>query len=123
MIPGTFMMRENMQNDYLIDRTDQQRSTFTGIKSIVAQDLAVVQDQGGGAIADRSAEYLVSSDRAIIMLRKRLLTAAKALAAGTEPPEAQNGKSVAVRPGDFKLPRDVPFVEGAREYQLVPAGA
>jgi phthalate 4,5-dioxygenase oxygenase subunit len=122
MIPGTFTMVENSENEYLIDRDDQHTTTYTGIKSIVAQDLAVVQDQGGGAIADRSLEYLVSSDRAIIMLRKRLLTAAKALRAGTEPSEARNGNAVAVRPGDFKLPRDVPFVEGAREHRLVAAG-
>jgi len=121
MIPGTFTMKENLANEYLIDRDDQRTTTYTGIKSIVAQDLAVVQDQGGGAIADRSLEYLVSSDRAIIMLRKRLLTAVKALQQGIEPPEARNGKSVAVRPGDFKLPRDVPFVEGAREHRLVGA--
>ena len=122
MIPGTFTMVENMENEYLIDRDDQHTTTYTGIRSIVAQDLAVVQDQGGGWIADRSLEYLVSSDRAIIMLRKRLLTAAKNLMKGIEPPEVRNTNSVAVRPGDFKLPRDVPFVDGAREHGLVGAG-
>ncbi len=95
-----------MDNDYRIDRAEQSAHSYTGIKSIVAQDLAVTQDQGG-PIADRSREYLVSSDRAIIMLRKRLLTAAKALANGIEPPEAQ-ATSIAVRPGDFMLARDVP---------------
>jgi hypothetical protein len=52
------------------------------------------------------------------MLRKRLLTAAKALAQGIEPPEA-DGTSVAVRPGDFILARDVPLEAGARELHLV----
>jgi len=115
--PGSFETVENMGNDYRIDRTEQSLHSYTGIKSIIAQDLAVTQDQGG-LIADRSRELLVSSDRAIIMLRKRLLTAAKALAQGIEPPEA-DGTSVAVRPGDFILARDVPLEAGARELHLV----
>jgi phenylpropionate dioxygenase-like ring-hydroxylating dioxygenase large terminal subunit len=114
MKAGTFEMEESMENDYLIDREAQRTKTYTGIRSIVAQDLAVVQDQGGGLVADRSLEYLVSSDRAIIMLRKRLLNAAKALQAGTEPPEARNAKAYCVRPGDFLLPRDVPVEEGGK---------
>ena len=79
----------------------------------------VTQDQGGGWIADRSSEYLVSSDRAIIMLRKRLLDAAKALRGASSSPEVRNAKSFAVRPGDFILARDVPLDQGAREHQLV----
>ena len=122
VIPGTFETKENMANEYLIDRENQRTATFSGIKSIVAQDLAVTQDQGGGWIADRSQELLVSSDRAIIMLRKRLLTAAKALQEGIEPPEARNVKSFAVRPGDFILPRDVPLEEGARAHRLIGVG-
>jgi phthalate 4,5-dioxygenase oxygenase subunit len=120
VIPGTFVTRENADNEYLVDRDEQRSTTYTGIKSIVAQDLAVTQDQGG-LIADRSREYLVSSDRAIIMLRKRLLTPLKALQAGIEPAEPR-ARSFAVRPGDFILPRDVSVDEGAREYRLVGAG-
>jgi phthalate 4,5-dioxygenase oxygenase subunit len=114
-------MLENMENEYLIDREVQRTQTYTGIKSIVAQDLAVVQDQGGGWIADRSLEYLVSSDRAIILLRKRLLTAAKALRDGVEPLETKRGASYGVRPGDFIIPRDVPVESAARERNLLGA--
>ena len=120
-VDRNYHMLENMENEYLIDRDVQRTTSYTGIKSIVAQDLAVVQDQGGGFIADRSREYLVSSDRAIILLRKRLLTAAKALQQGVEPPETQRPKSYMVRPGDFLLPRDVPVVDGARERKLIGA--
>ena len=119
--PVTFETRENAANEYLIDRGEQRTTTYTGIKSIVAQDLAVTQDQGG-LIADRSREYLVSSDRAIIMLRKRLLAPLKALQQGIEPSEPR-ARSFAVRPGDFILPRDVTVDEGAREHGLVGAGA
>jgi len=115
MIPGTFDMVENAANDYRIDRELQRTSTFTGIRSIVAQDLAVAQDQGGGTRLDRSREYLVSSDRAIIALRKRLLTAVKALQDGVEPPEARNPQAYGVRPGDFILPRDIAVTDGGKE--------
>jgi phthalate 4,5-dioxygenase len=119
IVPGTFSTKEEYENDYLIDRNDQRMSSFTGIKSIVAQDLAVTQDQGGyGTIADRSREYLTSSDKAIIALRKRLLTRAKQLMQGQEPPEPRNPKAYSVRPGDFKLPRTATVAEGARDLLL-----
>jgi hypothetical protein len=116
--PGTDRMVENLDNDYLIDRDRQRNQTFTGIKSIVAQDLAISEDQRG-PIADRSDELLTSSDRAIIALRKRLLTTVKNLMNGIEPPEASNAKAYRVRPGDFMLPRDVSVVEGAKDILLI----
>lgn len=111
MIPGTFTMKENLANDYLIDRDVQRDETFSGIRSIVAQDVAVTEDQGG-PVADRSLEYLVSSDRAITALRKKLLARAKALAEGVEPPEAAAPQAYAVRAVDVFLPRDVPLEAG-----------
>jgi len=118
MIPGTDRMVENMSNDYLIDRDEQRVKTFTGIKSIVAQDLAISEDQRG-PIANRADEMLTSSDRAIIALRKRLLTTVKNLQQGIEPPEAANAKAYKVRPGDFMLPRDVEVVDGAKDILLI----
>ncbi len=120
MIPGTDRMEENIDNDYRIDRELQRTSAFTGIRSIVAQDLAVSEDQNG-RIADRSDEYLTSSDRAIIALRKRLLTRVKELVQGIEPPEARNASAYRVRPGDFMLPRDVPVTDGAKDLLLIGA--
>lgn len=117
VIPGTFIPVENIDNDYLIDREVQRTQTFSGIKSVPAQDLAIGQDQGG-LIADRSQEYLVSSDRAIIGARKKFLTRCKELMRGIEPPEARNPAAYAVRAVDFYLPRDVPVEQGARELLL-----
>jgi phthalate 4,5-dioxygenase len=121
MIDGTFEMQENRGNDYLIDRDAQRTETFTGVKSIVAQDVMVTEDQAG-AIADRSLEYLVSSDRAIIALRKKLLARVKGLMNGTEPPEASNPRAYAVRALDFTLPRDVPVKDVARDLLAASAG-
>ena len=64
---------------------------------------------------------LTSSDRAIIALRKRLLTSVKNLAQGIEPPEAANARAYKVRPGDFMLPRDVEVVDGAKDILLIGA--
>jgi hypothetical protein len=123
MIPGTFHMKEDIANRYGIDRGVQAKQTYTGIRSFVAQDLAVTANQGGyGTIADRSREYLTSSDRAIITWRKRIITAAKALAAGVEPPEPMNASAYNVRSGDFRAPRTQSIEEAAKE-RLLPATA
>lgn len=121
LLPGTFTTRENAANDYLIDREAQRTRSFTGIRSVVAQDLAVTQDQAG-PISDRSREYLTSSDRAIIALRRRLLDGVKALQRGVEPPEPLRVRAYRVRPGDFSLPRDADFALAAAE-RLGTAGA
>jgi phenylpropionate dioxygenase-like ring-hydroxylating dioxygenase large terminal subunit len=114
MIPGTFTPVANKSNNYLIDREDQRKRTFTGIKAIPNQDLAVTQEQGPGWIADRSLEKLTSSDTAIVAMRKRLLDAAKALQEGIEPPEAKRPQAYRVRPIDTLLPRDVGVEEAVR---------
>jgi Phenylpropionate dioxygenase and related ring-hydroxylating dioxygenases, large terminal subunit len=104
MIPGTFTTKANITNDYLIDREDQRTGSYTGIKSVPAQDYAVVQGQG--VIAERWREKLTQSDKAIVAMRTRLLNAADSLASGKEPEEAQNADAYRVRPLDQVLPRE-----------------
>ena len=123
MIPGTFQTVANKSNDYMIDRQVQKTGNFTGIKAVPVQDYAVTSDQGGGPIADRSRERLTSSDTAIVMMRKKLLDAAKALAEGTEPPEAQRAAAYRVRSVEVTLPRDVDGVEGTRKFTDMTAAA
>jgi phthalate 4,5-dioxygenase len=86
VMPGTYRTHENKANDYLIDRNKQRFFTFTGISNTPVQDFAMVENQRG-PLADRSREVLVSSDKYIIHVRKRLLNAARALAEGIEPAE------------------------------------
>jgi phthalate 4,5-dioxygenase oxygenase subunit len=114
MIPGTFFMKENVENDFLIDRESQKHEKFTGIKSVVAEDVAVLSNRDT-PIVNRTEEYLVSSDRAIITLRKRLIRGAKALLQGTEPAEVGSPAAYRVRALDIILPRNVPLSEGAPE--------
>jgi phenylpropionate dioxygenase-like ring-hydroxylating dioxygenase large terminal subunit len=115
IIPGTFQPRENRSNNYLIDREAQRTSSFTGIKSIPAQDWAV-QEHQGGPILDRSLEHLVSADSAIIAVRGRLLKALREFQEGTEPDEPNVLASRRVRPIDIILHRGLEVWEGAKEY-------
>jgi phthalate 4,5-dioxygenase len=62
----------------------QRNSTFSGVADFVSQDLMVTESMG--PIYDRTQEKLGSTDLAISRMRHILLSAAKNLAAGQEPP-------------------------------------
>lgn len=70
----------NLSNNYLQDREKMKAGDFTGITGIPTQDMAMWESMG--AIADRSADHLGSSDAAIIQFRRQMVAAAKAVAAG-----------------------------------------
>ncbi len=80
------------ENDYLIDREVQRTATFSGVEDFVSQDLMVTESMG--PIYDRTQEHLGSTDKAITRMRHILISAAKGLAEGKEPP--------AVGEGDFR---------------------
>ena len=86
MIPGTWKTKDNVSNDYNIDRLAQRNFSYTGIKTFPLQDIAMMENQWG-PIAKREPEHLASSDYQIIHVRRRLLKAAKDLADGIEPAE------------------------------------
>jgi len=71
-------------NDYRIDREVQRNETFSGVSDFVSQDLMVTESMG--PIYDRTEEHLGSTDKAITRMRHILISAAKGLAAGKEPP-------------------------------------
>jgi phenylpropionate dioxygenase-like ring-hydroxylating dioxygenase large terminal subunit len=82
---GRWRMARNLGNDYLINRTVQRATSYSGIEGLDAQDSMVQETMG--AIADRSQEHLVPSDLAVARIRRRLLEAVKALRdTGTPPP-------------------------------------
>jgi phenylpropionate dioxygenase-like ring-hydroxylating dioxygenase large terminal subunit len=102
LIPGTFTLKRNPSNDYLIDRVGQKTRSFTGIDGINTQDFAV--QEGMGPIVDRSEEYLGTSDRAIITLRKMLLDATTAVERGEVPPGVEPRTHRDIRPYDGIVP-------------------
>ena len=80
LIPGTWQLKKNLRNDYLIDRQLQKTKTFTGIDGVNTQDMAL--QEGMGPVVDRSKEHLGTSDRAIIVMRQLLTEALDDCAAG-----------------------------------------
>lgn len=84
MIPGTFKLKKNMRNDYMIDRDLQRRQVYTGIVGINTQDFAL--QEGMGPIVDRTKEHLGATDRAIITMRSMLLRAIDTVADGGAAP-------------------------------------
>jgi hypothetical protein len=84
MIPGTWQTRDNIYNDYNINRVAQRNFTYSGIQAFPMQDIALIEQQWG-PIADRTQEHLTSMDYQIIKVRRRLLAGARAMAEGIEP--------------------------------------
>lgn len=97
-IPGTFMLKKNLSNDFMIDRQLQKTKTYTGITGVSTQDVAV--QEGMGPIVDRSKEFLVSSDLAVVQLRRLLLEAIEAVEQGKAPRGADPATYARIRPYD-----------------------
>lgn len=74
----------NARNNYLQDRQMQRNVNFTGIEDFLNHDGCATESMG--AIFDRSKEHLGVSDKAVIAVRKFLLTSVKQLQNGKEPP-------------------------------------
>ena len=76
----TFKKVRNIQNGYLQDRTAMKAGDFTGICGIPTQDMAMWESMG--PIANRGADRLGSSDKAIVAFRMQMLRAAQAVQRG-----------------------------------------
>jgi phthalate 4,5-dioxygenase oxygenase subunit len=103
LIPGTFRLKKNLQNDYHIDRAMQKAKNFTGIVGINTQDMAL--QEGMGNIVDRSREHLGTSDKAIIACRQLLLEQIQAVEDGASPRGTDPSTYQDIRPYDAVLPR------------------
>ncbi len=102
LIPGTFQLRRNASNDYMIDRELQRTTTYTGIHGVNTQDFAL--QEGMGPIVDRSKEHLGTSDKAIIQMRKMLLEATRDVEDGKRPKGAEPAAYRGLRPHDGVVP-------------------
>jgi phenylpropionate dioxygenase-like ring-hydroxylating dioxygenase large terminal subunit len=114
---GSHRTVANRSNDYLIDRARQRSESFTGIRGIREQDMAVQEDQRG-PISDRRREHLGTSDVGVIAVRERLLREVRALQQGYDPPEAGDAAAYGVRSAAFLLDRAIPYEQGAKEILL-----
>ncbi len=113
-LPGSFIPLQNKGNDYLMDRAAQKAGiSFSGIEGIAMQDASLQESMG--AIQDRTRENLVGTDNGIIMMRQRLMKAARALAEKGEAPPGLAPEHQRVRSAAVVLPRELPFKEAARD--------
>jgi phthalate 4,5-dioxygenase oxygenase subunit len=115
-----FAMEDHLANDYHVDRALQRSNTgpgaYTGIPSGWLQDQMITESMG--PLVDRSAERLGSSDAMIIRTRRRLLEAARALAAsGAVPPTVDDASLYAVRSGGVELPRSASWVSATEHLR------
>ncbi len=84
-------------NRYLQDRGSMRDQSFSGIGfDFQAQDLCVTE--GEGPVQDRTREHLVTSDKAIVAARKRILSGIRDVQDGGEAP------SVRRAPGSNRFP-------------------
>jgi phthalate 4,5-dioxygenase oxygenase subunit len=120
--PRTFRPLANKDNDYLIDRAAQKRGrTYSGVSGFAIQDSSLQESMG--PIIDRSRENLVATDKGIVMARRRLLRAAKALLdSGTAPPGVDPAHQ-RVRSASVVLPPDTPFAEAVGDALSAREGA
>jgi phenylpropionate dioxygenase-like ring-hydroxylating dioxygenase large terminal subunit len=102
LVPGTFELKKNLGNDYLIDRQMQKTKNFTGIVGLNTQDYAL--QEGMGPVVDRSKEHLGTTDKAIIACRQLLLEAVQAVEEGKPPRAVDPSTYERVRPYDAVVP-------------------
>ena len=102
VIPATFRLKRNQSNDYLIDRQMQKTQNYTGIVGVNTQDFAL--QEGMGPIVDRSKEFLGTSDKAIVAMRRLLLEGIEVAEKGGQPRGVDPEDYRKVRPHDRMVP-------------------
>ena len=113
LIPGTFRLKRNQSNDYMIDRQMQKTQNFTGIVGVNTQDFAL--QEGMGSVVDRSKEFVGTSDKAIVAMRRLLLEAIDVVEKGGEPRGLRPETYRHVRPHDNLVPPGADWREQFRE--------
>ncbi len=118
---GDIRKAANRSNDYLID-WKQHYTKRMGVAGVGLQDICIVENEGPRKIMDRTKENLCGADTSIIIARRRLLEAARALQEhGTVPLGARDGSIYRVRGASIVLPADTDFLTGIKHATTVPA--
>jgi len=121
-IKSDYTRIRNAANDYLQDRVMQKSVNFTGIEDFLNHDACATESMG--PIFDRSQEHLGVSDKAVIAVRKFLLTSIRAVQEGKEPPHLVHEPSKNWFPHidcfAYLVPRDVPW---QRKFDYMSATA
>jgi phthalate 4,5-dioxygenase oxygenase subunit len=113
-----FVPFQNKSNDYGIDREDQRLRSFTGIKGIRIQDMAVQEDQRG-PVSDRSRVHLGTSDMGVIATRRRLQKQMRDLLEGHEPREPHTPEAFRLHSLAITADRSIPWEQLMREHMVL----
>jgi len=117
-VDANFRSKQNRANDYLIDRQLQKTSSFTGIRGVRVQDMAVQEDQRG-PLSERSREHLGASDLGVIATRRMLLKQLKALQKGQAPTPPHTPDAYCLRSLALNAPREVAWQDLMRQHMLL----
>ena len=112
--PGSFRPKQNMDNDYLMDRKAQKnKETFSGVFGISMQDASLQESMG--PIQNHDEEKLLPTDRAIVMARRMLYEAAINLQEHPDALPALQPQSHHVRAAGVILPKSVDPLTWSKE--------
>jgi len=117
---GDIRTAANRGNDYEMDWEAHRTRMFCGIPGFGVQDQAIQESQGD--IVDRALEHLGTSDTAIIQVRRRLMTAARALRDHRAIPPGRDPRSFHVRSASVVLPPGASWVDGALSRLMATSG-
>ena len=112
---GRYRYRDNAQNDYGIDRMVQQDGSYTGIDGVHMQDQAITESMG--RIVDRTQEHLGTSDKMIIMTRRRLLESLQAFREQNAVPDGVANPDIYFGPraGEMMLQQEADWLESYQQ--------
>jgi phthalate 4,5-dioxygenase oxygenase subunit len=107
---GHLRLTANRLNNYYMDWEIHKTRKF-GIPTIHLEDVAITESQG--PICDRTKENLTQADEPIIMVRRKLLEAAKALRDHGTPPPCANKAQIyrGIRGLSLTLPKEVHWLD------------
>ncbi len=114
---GDIRPRQHRDNDYLCDWDAQRTGKFFGVPGVGAQDKSITESQQ--LIMDRTRERLGTADSGILRARKLLRDAVVALRDHGTPPPGLDAASYSIRGASVLLPKDVPWVDGAKAHLTV----
>jgi phthalate 4,5-dioxygenase len=117
---GDIRTAANRHNDYEMDWEAHRTRMFCGIPGFGVQDQAIQESQGD--IVDRTVEHLGTSDAAIIQVRRRLMSAARALRDHGTPAPGRDPRSFHVRSTSVVLAPGANWIEGAMPRVMAESG-
>ena len=117
-LTGDYRLTRTAGNRYLQDRESMKTQTFTGMGlNFQAHDAFATESQG--AVQDRTAEHLVTSDKAIVAARKLLMSGMRDAKNGRDPQhvirDADANRLLHLQALSEVIPASVDFKQQVRE--------